>query len=103
MTGLLRREPRRLFRLNGCTRGSVDPVDEQRSRCIDHCVLPHAPRTNVLGEIRNECGLILILDLGTPRAHLRHRSTPRRRVFPLLNDQGGTVAQQASLGHQRLR
>jgi len=66
-------------------------------------LLPRGARTKVLGEIRHERGLIIVLDLATPRAHLRHRSTPRRRVFLLLNDQSGAVAQQASLGHQRLR
>ena len=60
----------------------------------------HAARTEVLGEVHDERGLILVLDGCAPRAHLRHRSSPGRGVLPLLRDQRGAVAQQASLGEE---
>ena len=61
----------------------------------------HAARTEVLGEIRDKRGLIRVLDGCAPRPHLRHRSSPGRGILPLLRDQRGAVAQQASIGDQR--
>ena len=58
-----------------------------------------AVRTEVLGEIHDERGLIFVLDGCAPRPHLRHRSSPGRGVLALLYDQRRAVAQQASLGN----
>ncbi len=50
----------------------------------------------VLREIRDDRGLILVLDGRAPRPHLRHGASPGRGVLVLRGDQAGAVAQAGS-------